>query len=242
MIDLNNKITKLDLKPIIIFKLQKLKYTELGHLVTASYSELFYTHIFTNSELEEIQKALNKQGMDFMNEINLSKILYLKKEIIKFNLNEYQKHLHEAHLKSYDKTQIEPLMYSDSLYIVKFLYYIYKELNFLNKKTFQADSKMALNSFLQNHPNMTIADFVDLKPNSVDGDTIKIISAILELPLNYELPHSLMIDRENQIFNHENVQSSMVQAYEYIASLDDEALEDYLKQEKEPQYIKKLTK
>ena len=73
MIDLNNKITKLDLKPIIIFKLQKLKYTELGHLVTASYSELFYTHIFTNSELEEIQKALNKQGIDFMNEINLSK-------------------------------------------------------------------------------------------------------------------------------------------------------------------------
>ena len=88
---------------------------------------------------------------------------------------------------------------------------------------------------------MTIADFVDIKPYPIDVDIVKTIITLLDLPLNGDLPYSEMINRENQIFNRENVHTNIIQAYEYIASLNDEDMDKYLKVENGKQRIKKLT-
>ena len=238
MANLNKKITSQDLAPFIILKLKKLNITKLGHIFMSSRRELFYTRIFTNDELNEIQDSLNKQGLDFINELNLSKISYLKREIIRFNFSEYQQLLYSSHLKEYDETKIEPLMYSDSINVVKYLYPIYRQLYLENTNSLQKE-QITLNNFLNNHPNMTIADFVDIKPGSIDADIIKTISTLLGLPLNCELEYSEMINRENQIFNCEIVQTDAIQTYEYITSLNDKEMDQYLKSKtKSKQYIK----
>ena len=238
---LSKKITRTNLSPFITIKLRKLNFTKLGHLVMSSYPELFYTHLFTNSELNEIQNSLNREGLDFIFEMNLDKIPYLRREVVRFNFNEYQTSLYESHLKEYDETKIEPLMYSDPLYIVKYFFQIYRQLYPEEVSCFEADKQLALNIFLKDHPGMTIADFVDIKPYPIDVDIIKTISTLLDLPLNDDLPYSEMINRENQIFNRENVHTNIIQAYEYIAHLNDEAMDKYLKDEKSKQYTKKLT-
>ena len=149
--------------------------------------------------------------------------------------------LYESHLKEYDETKIEPLMYSDPLYVVKYFFPIYRELYPEEVSCFEADKQVALNKFLKDHPGMTIADFVDIKPYPIDVDIIKTISTLLDLPLNCDLPYSEMINRENQIFNRENVHTNIIKTYEYIAHLNDEAMNKYLKDEKSKQYTKKLT-
>ena len=239
MANLNQKLTRTNLSPFITIKLKKLNFTKLGHLVMSSYPELFYTHLFTNAELNEIQNSLNREGLDFIFEMNLSKIPYLRREVIRFNFNEYQNSLYEFHLKEYDETKIEPLMYSDPLCVVKYFFPIYRELHPEEVSAFQADKQIALKNFLKGHPGMTIADFVDIKPDSIDVDIITTISTLLDLPLNCDLPYSEMIERENQIFNRENVHTDAIQTYEYIASLSDEDMNKYLKSEtKSKQYIK----
>ena len=44
-----------------------------------SYPELFYTKLFTDEELNDIQNSLTKIGIDYISEINLSNISYLQK-------------------------------------------------------------------------------------------------------------------------------------------------------------------
>lgn len=238
MANLNKKITSQDLAPFIILKLKKLNITKLGHIFMSSRQELFYTRIFTNDELNEIQDSLNKQGLDFINELNLSKISYLKREIIRFNFSEYQQLLYSSHLKEYDETKIEPLMYSDSLSVTKYLFPIYRQIYSEDTKKFQ-DDKITLNTFLNNHPSMTIADFVDIKPYLDEIPAVQTISSILNLPLNCELEYSEMIARENKIFNRENVHTDAIQTYEYIASLNDEDMDKYLKGESKGKQYKK---
>lgn len=234
MLDLNQKITKINLNLLTIIKLKKLNFTKVGHLVMSSYPELFYTNLFTNSELQEIQNSLNKQGLDFIFEMNLSENSSLKEEIIKFSFSEYQKLLYDSHLKKYDKTKIEPLMYSDSLYVVKYFFQIYRQMHPENINNFEADKQVLLNTFLKEHPGMTIADFVDLKPTIINLEILKTISTLLGLPLNCELPYSKMISRENQIFEKASVQTDIIQAYEHTVSLKDEDI-NYLQNK---QYIK----
>lgn len=207
----------------------------------SSYKELSYTHLFTNDELNEIQKSLNGQSLDFISEMNLSKIPYLKRKVIKFNFSEYQNLLYTSHFKEYDETKIEPLMYSDSLKVVKYLFPIYRQI-YLEKKIKFEEDMIELNKFLNNHPSMTVADFVDMDPYSDNINTIKNISTSLGLPLNCELSYSDMLARENKIFNRERVYSEVIQIYEYIASLNDEEIDSYLKNETSGrQYKKKLT-
>lgn len=236
---LSKKITRTNLSPFITIKLRKLNFTKLGHLVMSSYPELFYTHLFTNSELNEIQNSLNREGLDFIFEMNLDKITYLRREIIKFNFNEYQNLLYESHLKEYDETKIEPLMYSDSLFVIKYLFPIYRQIYIEDTNKFQKD-KVAINNYLNNHPSMTIADFVDITPHSGNINIVQIISTILDLSLNCEMSYSEMIDRENKIFNCESVDTDTIKTYEYIARLNDEDMDKYLKgKSKGKQYIKK---
>lgn len=241
MVKLNQKTTTLNLPTFIILKLKKLNFTKLGHIFMSSYQELFYTHLFTSNELNEIQACLNNQGLDFINEMNLSKIPYLKRDIIRFNFGEYQQLLCSAHLKEYDETEIEPLMYSDSLFVIKYLFPIYRQIYLEDTNKFQKD-KVAINNYLNNHPSMTIADFVDITPHSSNINIVQIISTILDLSLNCEMSYSEMIDRENKIFNCESVDTDTIKTYEYIARLNDEDMDKYLKgKSKGKQYIKKLT-
>lgn len=122
MINLNKNIINLHLNPLIIFKLKKLEFTKIGDLIMTSYPELFYTKLFTNEQLESIQNSLNKLCLDYVSEIDLSNISYLKKELLSFCFNEYQEKLYQNHHKTYDETKIEPLIYSDSINIVKNFY------------------------------------------------------------------------------------------------------------------------
>ena len=237
MIDLNKDISHLELNPLIVNKLQQLHINKLGDLVATSYPELFHTHAFADEELEEIKNVLNDQSLDFIDEINLDNIIYLKRDIIKYAFSVYQKDLYYFHIKKYDENQVEPLHYSYPLYIANYLFTLYKLLHPEEKDNFSSYSKISLNKFLTAHPHMTISSFVDIKKYPKDADAISQISTILGLPLNSELPFSEMIERENKIFAGENVQSATIQMYEDIATLDNENLDNYLKSQ-----VKTLTK
>lgn len=234
MIKLDQKILNLKLNPIIIFKLQKLHFTKIGHLVMSSYPELLYTHIFTYQELEDIQNSLINIGLNYVSEIKLENIPHLKKELMKFNFDEYQKNLYTAHHKKYDENQIEQLKYSDSISLVKYLYFLYGQ---LYSKEFHVDTKMVLDNFLKSHPYMTIADFVYIHTNSIDEKVIELISNILGLPINSKLPYNETFTRENQIFNKENVQTENLKTYEQTFSKK-QNIEEFINQNK-PKVLKK---
>lgn len=210
MINLDKNITSLHLNPLIIFKLKKLEFAKLGDLVMTSYPELFYTKLFTSSELNDIQNSLTKIGLDYISEMNLNNISYLQKDLLNFSFKEYQNQLCQMHHKKYNENKIEPLRYSDSIYIVKYLLFMYKN---LYSKKIEPDTKVILENFLNKYPYMTIADFVGIHLNNIDDDIIGLISDILGLPINSRLSRSEMIIRENRIFNQEDVQSEKINSY-----------------------------
>ncbi len=237
MINLNKNITNLHLNPLIIFKLKKLKFTKIGDLVMTSYPELFYTKLFTDEELNDIQNSLTKIGIDYISEINLSNISYLQKDLLSFSFKEYQKKLYQNHHKKYNENKIEPLRYSDCIYIVKYLLFMYKQ---LYSKKLEPDTKVILNNFLNKYPYMTIADFVDIHLNNIDDEIIILIGDILGLPINSKLSYSEMIVRENKIFNQENVQSEKIDLYiENFSS--EEAIQNFINNSKAKTFRKTIT-
>ena len=238
MINLNKNIINLHLNPLIIFKLKKLKFTKIGNLLMTSYPELFYTKIFTEEELNDIQNSLNKLCLDYVSEINLSNISYLKKELLSFCFNEYQEKLYQNHHKTYDETKIEPLIYSDSINIVKKLLFMYEQ---TYSKKIEPDTKILLDNFLKKYPYMTIADFVDIYPNEIDLSIINLIGEVLGLPINRKLSHDRLIARENRIFNQENVQSEKIQLYIDNFS-SNEKIENFIKKSKGKTLKKTITK
>lgn len=224
MINLNKNITSLNLTPLIIFKLKKLEFTKIGDLVMTSYPELFYTKLFSNKELATIQNSLTQIGLDYISEIDLTNIPYLKKNLLIFNFKEYQKQLYKIHHEKYDENKIEQLKYSDPIYIVKYLLFMYEQL-YSNKIT--PDTKVLLDNFLKKYPYMTIADFVYIRSNDIDSKIIDLIDDILGLPINSKLSYIQMLDRENSIFNRETVASEKIQSYiENFSS--EKAVEDFI--------------
>lgn len=238
MINLNKNIINLHLNPLIIFKLKKLEFTKIGDLIMTSYPELFYTKLFTNEQLESIQNSLNKLCLDYVSEIDLSNISYLKKELLSFCFNEYQEKLYQNHHKTYDETKIEPLIYSDSINIVKKLLFMYEQ---TYSKKIEPDTKILLDNFLKKYPYMTIADFVDIYPNEIDLSIINLIGEVLGLPINRKLSHDRLIARENRIFNQENVQSEKIQLYIDNFS-SNEKIENFIKKSKGKTFKKTITK
>ena len=203
-----------------------------------SYPELFYTKIFTEEELNDIQNSLNKLCLDYVSEIDLSNISYLKKELLSFCFNEYQEKLYQNHHKTYDETKIEPLSYSDSINIVKKLLFMYEQ---TYSKKIEPDTKILLDNFLKKYPYMTIADFVDIYPNEIDLSIINLIGEVLGLPINRKISHDRLIARENRIFNQENVQSEKIQLYIDNFS-SNEKIENFVNNSKGKTFKKTITK
>lgn len=157
MIDLNENISELNLNHTIIKKLNALNMNKIGHLATSSYDELFYTQLFTNNELAEIQTCLTEQGIDSTDKMDLNALIDFKREKIRFIFSEYQKALSKYRSQKYDKSKIIYLKYDDPIYIVEYFYLLSNEINIQNP--YDQETKIALNNFLINHPTMTIEDF-----------------------------------------------------------------------------------
>ena len=75
---------------------------------------------------------------------------------------------------------------------------------------------------------MTIEDFLDVNINSHNQYIIKLISQILDLPLNCEITAADMVSRSNNILNYSHVFSNKIQEYVDIANLTDQDLNEYL--------------
>ena len=208
MIDLNKNIITIINNPEIIFKLKKIKITKLGHLVMTSYPELLYTHIFKNKELDIIKQNLTSKGLNYINEIQIND--KLQKDLLKFSFEEYQKFISKCHHKKYNPSKIAHLRYTDPLKTVKYLTFMYEQ---LYNTPITPDIKILLTEMLTRYSYTTIADFVDIKPNSIDINVINLIAKILGTPLNSNFSHNQKVKRENQIFNHENVESATINAY-----------------------------
>ena len=213
---INKSIYSLKINPFTIFTLDKLGYTKIGHLITASYPELLYTNCFDDKQIKNIQNSLIEKNLNFISEINLNENINLKIKLIKFHFNEYQKLLKENH---HQDNQIEHLRYSDSLEIIKPLYFLHQV---LFQKDYHPDEKILLNNFIKTHPYMTISDFLYLNNNVVDNQTIDLIEDILGLPISCKLPLQKAIDRENQIFGKQDVESTVIHSYETNFSQDDD--------------------
>ena len=226
MIDLNENVSELNLNPTIIKKLNALNMNKIGHLATSSYDELSYTQLFTNNELAEIQTCLTEQGIDSNDKMDLDALIDFKREKIRFIFSEYQKALYKYRSQNYDKNKILYLKFDDPLYIVEYFYLLSNEINI--QSSYGSEIKMALNNFLINHPTMTIEDFLDVDINSNNQDIIKLISQILVLPLNCEIPAADMVSRSNNILNYSYVFSNKIQEYVDIANLTDQDLNEYL--------------
>lgn len=226
MIDLNENVSELNLNPTIIKKLNALNMNKIGHLATSSYDELSYTQLFTNNELAEIQTCLTEQGIDSNDKMDLDALIDFKREKIRFIFSEYQKALYKYRSQNYDKNKILYLKFDNPLYIVEYFYLLSNEINI--QSSYGSEIKMALNNFLINHPTMTIEDFLDVDINSNNQDIIKLISQILDLPLNCEITAADMVSRSNNILNYSYVFSNKIQEYVDIANLTDQDLNEYL--------------
>ena len=215
MLNLNSNI---NINIIINYKLKTLGITKLGHLVSTSYAELYLSKRFTDSELKEITQYLFYLNTNFFDNLSKPQKYWLGNKLLEFNFEEYQKQLCYAHLKVYDKHNLEHLKYSDPLEVVLPLFFLYRELHLEEKENFLSDTKILLNNFINNHKYITIADFVDIKPSYIDTYTLKVISKLLGLPFNYELSDEEYFERENSIFTGEDVNNETIQSYESLVN------------------------
>ena len=101
---------------------------KIGHLATSFYDELFYTQLFTNNELAEIQTCLTEQGIDSNDKMDLDALIDFKREKIRFIFSEYQKALSKYQSQEYDKNKILYLKFDDPLYIVEYFYLLSNEI------------------------------------------------------------------------------------------------------------------
>ncbi len=236
MIDLNKDISQLTQNSIIIYKLKKLNITKLGHLFLSSHSELLYSELFTVDQLNNIEQILKSQSLDYIYNMNLDNINYLKRKAIRFNLNTYQNILSSFHLLN---SGSEPLYYSDSIAVAKPLFHIYRLIN--ETKDLNPTVAILLNQYLFQHPMMTIADFVDINPNLLDEIQVRTIAKVLGISFNRELPYEEMFKQENKVFNGDTVQNEQLDIYQMLSTLTDEELENYLKEKPTKKLTKSLT-